>query len=397
MLWMLGASGLCWIPVQAQAPRALRVTGTVERAECNQQGVELWPLRPRLRFEAEIDELGRWRITGAYPLRPATEPADFETDEGGRVRMPRPTRSGAERYEHGFNGANTYVVHRSSEDFFIVDRSLKPIEPQPEETFANIFRGDEFPFRAGAWSHLDWFVLASFGYQQRPENAGHVPSLLGRDRGSLQELDIDMTDMSLDADPLAHALKVRSTYRAEWPRFVEQAEFFLDPSGTPRQPIGLMIPTDASLAKVVDSRWKSLQAKSRAARVGRLTSGEPKTFNGRVYATRYRLEMTWRFSSRPVEPSMLDNLMASMELRIEHVQELADGVGRPRLPVTQVKVSDYRFRRVADDSVTEFFGYWVDDGRWKSEHEFGLRVRAAFEHLRSPAMVRLGNPADSIY
>jgi hypothetical protein len=385
------------MPVLAQAPRALRVTGTIERTECVQHGIELCPVRPRLRFEAEIDELGRWGITGAYPRRPATAPADFEIDKDGRVTVPPPTQSVAERYEHGFDGANTYVVHRSSEDLMFVDRSLKPIEPQPEETLANIFRGDEFPFRAGAWSHLDWFVLASFGSQQRPEKVGHVPSLLGRDRSSLQESDISMTDISLDADPLAHALKVRSTYRAEWPRFVERAEFFLDPSGTPRQPIGLMIPTDASSAKVVDSRWKSLQTKSPAARVGRLTSGEPKTFNGRVYATRYRLEMTWRFSSRPVDPSRLENPMARMELRIEHVQELADGVGRPRLPVTQVKVSDYRFRRVADDSVTEFLGYWVDDGRWKSEHEFGLRVWAALKHFQGPGIVRVGNPADSLH
>jgi hypothetical protein len=39
----------------------------------------------------------------------------------------------------------------------------------------------------------------------------------------------------------------------------------------------------------------------------------------------------------------------------------------------------------------------VDDGRWKSEHEFGLRVWAALKHFRGNGIVRVGNPADSIY
>ena len=384
-------------PLRAQAPRTLRVTGTIQRIECDCRGVELWPLRPRLSFEAEIDERGRWRISGAYRLRPANEPAGVEFDESGRPMMTRPTEPGAERYEQGFDGSNTYVVHRGLEGVIFRDKSGNPIVPQPERTLANILPGNEFPFRAGAWSHLDWFVLASFNYQQRPEKAGHVPSLLGPDPGGFLDLGVGMTDSCIDVDPLSHALKVRSTFRAEWPRFVEQAEFFLDPLGIPKQPIGFLIPTDASMAQTIDSRLKSLQARSPGARVGRLTSSEPRTFDGRVFPTRYCLEMTWRFTGRPVDPSALDKPMTRFVLKIDKVQESSEGVGRPRLPVTSVEVFDHRFRRVVDDSVTQFLGYSVDDGRWRSEHEFGLRISAALEHLQRRKIVRVGDPAVSIY
>jgi hypothetical protein len=107
--------------------------------------------------------------------------------------------------------------------------------------------------------------------------------------------------------------------------------------------------------------------------------------------------MTWRFSRADVASSMLDNPMARIDMKIDDVQDLAQGVDRPKLPVAGVSVFDYRFRRVSRDSVMEYLAYSVKDARWRSQDDFGLRVSAALDHLSSPKIVRVENSANSLY
>lgn len=384
-------------PLRAQAPRTLRVTGTVTRAELD-QGRELMPLLPAIAFEAVIDEQGKWWMSGGFIPDPILPPRSTKTDGRGDVGLILPPEPGWERYEQGFDGTDTYVVYRPDPEIRVIGRNNN-VSQGPESALANIFPGNEFPFRPHAMSHLEWFVLSSFEYQQRSEKAGHVPSLLG-DHPDVLGVSCTLfgpDDRGLHVDPLALALKVRSTFRAEWPRFVEEAEFFLDPRGIPHQPMGLKIPTDTEWAKSVDALWKSLLAQAPGTRVGRLTSAEPKAFGGRVLPTRYRLEMTRRFSRRPVNPSAIDDLMTRIELKIDTVQDLAQGHDRPRLAANRVPVSDFRYRHVDRNSVVEWLSYSVVDGRWRSLHEFGLRFSAALDHLSRPRIVRIGDPADSIY
>ncbi len=376
-LWFLLLGVSCLVlggpmPLRAQTPRALRVTGTIQRTEFDQRGIELHPGGPPIAFLAAIVDVGRWSITG-------------ESSRGSCL------------YQQGFDGLNTYLVYGGKDRSWTGDPS-SGVTPDAEEwTQAAIFPGNEFPFRAGARSHLEWFVLSSFEYQQHSERVGHVPSLLQSDPADGQTVGFLPHDSSVHGDPLQLALKVRSTFRAEWPRFVEQAEFVLDPRGIPKQPFGLKIPTEAESAKEMDAQWKSLLAQSPGARVGRLTSSEPKSFGGRVLPTRYRLEMTWRFSRADVASSMLDNPMARIDMKIDDVQDLAQGVDRPKLPVAGVSVFDYRFRRVSRDSVMEYLAYSVKDARWRSQDDFGLRFSAALDHLSSPKIVRVENFANSLY
>ncbi len=360
-------------PLQAQTSRALRVTGTIDRTEFNHRGIQMRPVRSTIAFRAEIDDRGRWSISGE-------------------------SLQGAHQYQLGFDGSNTYSLDRMALALPAIPSSDVPPRPEGEQwSQAAVYPGNEFPFRASAWSHLEWFVLSSFEYQQRSEKAGHVPSLLQWDPAVDQSWSFNPFEANLYSDPLALALKVRSTFRAEWPRFVERAEFILDPRGIPRQPFGLKIPTDVESAQEMDARWKSLLAKSPGECVGRLTSSEPKTFGARVLPTRYRLEMTWRFSGTNLSASMLDNPMARIDMNILQVQDLTQGVDRPRLPATAVEVVDYRFRRVSRDSVMESLIYTVKDGRWRSQYEFGLRFSAALDHLSCPRIVRVGDSGNSLY
>lgn len=392
VLGIVAVGGL--MPIQAEAPRAVRVTGTMECVRFDREGHEQWPLDPVLAFEADIDERGRWRIRGAYPEGPKPRTGYLVTDEQGKVRFP----PWPNHYEHGFDGTDTYVVHSEVDD--VLDRHSANDPSQPNMlTRANIFRGDEFPFRAYAGSYLEWFVLASFGYQQDPGRAGHVPALL-RSRTASSLTDVFSPDVfdsvPFHRDPLPLALKVRSTFRAEWPRFVEQAEFFLDPRGMPRPPFGLTIPTDADEAQEMDARWKALLAKGPGTRVGRLTSSEPRDFGGRVFLTKYRLDLTWRSSLESVHPSSWDHPMTRMELKIDRVQDLAQEVVRPRPPAEPIEVADYRFREVDQDRIMRDLSYTMK-GRWRSPHEFSLRLQAALEHLTRPRIVRVADSTDSVY
>lgn len=304
-------------------------------------------------FQLDIDESGRWFMVADYTSAPGT------------------------RYSIGYDGTNTIEMENYSGVFQHADDTNKTerLTFETSTSVASIYPGNEFPFDLWPPSIFAWLTLASHGYQSDTNHLGRIGDL----------------EKHLPYNPIAFAIKLKPTFREEWPKILEKGELTFDMRDYPKYPIGLESPDSDMDYRIAENLWKKVQAKKSGMPVGRMTSGDPKAFGDLVIPTRFRMETTWRGTDVPDNSLGIDNLHLRFDLVVTNVQAIEQVVGRPEFIGPGVLVKDYRFRHVDADTVMEYLGYNITDKKWKSANDPVLMVRAAHNRARSPRFGNLRN------
>jgi hypothetical protein len=336
---------------------ALRFIGTAQRTSYKIDGKTIRQ-KSEGRFELDLDPSGNWFMT-SY-----TEPAPNT------------------RFCSGYDGTNTIVMEYYSGEFADSDNNDKMVSLTYETStsVASVYSGNEYPFDLWPTDQFAWLIFASKAYQTDTNHLGRIGDLFER----------------IDYDPIGFALKVSPKFSSNWPHFLEQAEFFFDLRDYPKNPIGLVIPSNEDDFKMVEGLWARMRSKASGVRVGMLTSDLPREFNGYSLPSRYNLEVTWRGTSVPDNNPAIDNLSERIVLNLVDVRRIASVSGRPDFIGPGVLVKDYRFRHVTADSAMEYLGYSISDKKWKAFDDPVLQARAAHNKLVSPRFGNVKNRAVKI-
>jgi hypothetical protein len=335
-------------------PKAMRFRGSASFSALSTDGTTVQHSN-RGKFELDLDESGKWLLKG---------------DSSGTKGI---------TYCIGFDGNETIAMQYYAGEFPDGDNPGKThtLTHETAPSTGSIYSGNEFPFDAWAPLRFVWFVLASAGYQHDTNHFGRVPQLC----------------MRPEENPLAYAWKFQSRFRSQWPLLVEEATVFFDINDYPKDPIGLKIPTSESEYQTVETTWKTFREKSSGSVVGKLTSSQPKDFDGLLLPTDFVFETTLRGSDIPDAYDKIDSVANRHQMTITHAERINAVQARPEFIGPVLHLKDYRFRHVDETVALEFLPYSITDKKWRSTNDAQLRFGAMYNMQRSS---RFGNKQNQL-
>ncbi len=176
----------------------------------------------------------------------------------------------------------------------------------------------------------------------------------------------------------AYAFKASWKRAEEWPYIPQEIRFIVDPLGVPKDPDGLLVPSDRASYQARLEEEREFRYWSQNATAANFTVQEDMSVAGIKLPRVCSLEVLWiGVGAAPAASLLASNRPASpvaMVFRARVTNAIPIGMveGRPQ-PVGTLSVDDYRFRKVTSKIALQSLRYQIADNKWKTQDDGELQ------------------------